>query len=730
MLKELDLKAVYNSGDDNLVKDFFVPSLSSANEYCRSVGYFSAQVLYYVSEGLTGLIENRGKMRLIVGTQIEEGDEKAILDGYDARDILQNKLNNEIDNWSKEIPKDHYFWERLSSLSWLIENNFLDIKVAIKRSGIYHEKIGIITDGVGDKIVFQGSANETVAGIHPAYNFESLDVYKSWNTAFEEHIEIHTNKFERLWKGTHNHNGLLVLDFPIASKERLLKKRIKTTLMSSSMEVDSWNEIVKRNQENKEKEDIPSKSAKPRVPDQVGDNQFSMRPHQKEALEKWRDSSFQGILELCTGSGKTITAIYGLVKILQQSRSKRLFVVIAVPFINLADQWCDELGIFNIKPIRCYDSQSLWLSKLESSVRRFNGGSEDFVCTVVVNKTLRGEVFREFIGKVEDSSSFLWIGDECHNHESKGIFDALPENADLRLGLSATIENCKRISEYYGESVMQYSLENAISDGFLTPYEYFPHVVSLDEEESEKYISLTQKIAPMEAARQNGSSFDDKYLNLLYGKRADLLGNVKNKLIYLKSLLSKLDKPIKNTLFYCSSTQGALELGEDSNIGIEDLRQIDAVTTLLWESDWKISRYTSREGRNERKSIMKNFKDGSTHALVAIRCLDEGVDIPAVDTAFILASSSSSKQYIQRRGRVLRKSPGKDKARVHDFVVILPNENLEYASYHKSLLKKELRRVMQFSAGSLNPDFSKDTLSDMCEEAGIEIDFFEGELSN
>ncbi len=725
MYRELDLKAVYSSGEDDLIKDFFVPTLSGAKEYCRSVGYFSAPVIFYVCEGLTGLIGNNGKMRLIVGTQITEEDERAILEGYQAREIIQDKLNDEIDSWNKEIPKEHYFWKRLSSLSWLIENNYLDIKVAVKRQGIYHEKVGILTDLNGDKIVFQGSVNETVAALHPSYNFESLDVYKSWNPAFEEHIFIHTKKFENLWNGKSKNTNLLIVDFPLASKEKLLKNSNRKLFSSASMEVDTWNKLVEKSR-SEEKESLESlEKSLPRVPEKIGGVDFKIRAHQTQALIDWRESGYRGILELCTGSGKTITSIYGAVKIFQQSRKKRLFLVVAVPYVNLADQWCEELAKFNISPIRCYDSLQIWMNKLDVAVRRFNSLALDFACVVVVNKTLQSIIFREFISRVQDSESFLWIGDECHNHDGVSIFQCLPENTSLRMGLSATIENTKRIQDYYGSSVSRYSLEDAIRDEFLTPYEYYPHIIKLEEDEVEAYVNLTKKIIPLESARQKGSSYDERALSVLYGKRSDLIGNANQKLVYLHSLINSFKEPISNSLFYCSSTHGAVDWSEDVEVTIQDLRQIDAVTSILNENGWKVSRYTSREGRKERFSILENFKSNRTHSLVAIRCLDEGVDIPAVDTAFILASTTNSKQFIQRRGRVLRRAEGKNKAVIHDFVVLLPNTSMDLANYHKSLLKKELDRVLSFSKSSLNPEKTEDVFASICEEAGLVFDFYE-----
>jgi superfamily II DNA or RNA helicase len=699
VLQDLEIKGVYDSEENDPVGDFLVPVLSTAVCYDRAVGYFSAAVFYYLSEGLSALIENKGKMRLLIGSGVSEEEEKAILEGYKLKS-LEQRLEDEIKSW-KEIPEDHFFWKRLSCLTWMIENGYLDVKVAVRRHGLYHEKIGIVKDGCDDFIVFQGSANETFNALNPLYNFESFNVFKSWNENMrEDHCLPHVRKFEKLWNN--KYSSTLTVDFPEAVRERLVetvkRNHSSGTLLTSNFEIEYWNRLKER-LDKPEGRDVNGQEELPRIPSLINGKVFKLKLHQELAIKNWQSNNFRGIFELCTGAGKTFTSIYSICRLFDSSKSNKLFVVICVPYINLADQWQDNLKVFNINPVRCYGNFSEWHSRLQGVVNLYSRDKLQFACVVVVNKTMKSSSFYNII-KTVPGSSFLWVGDEVHHHDSENSIKYLPENAKLRLGLSATIENCKRIKNYYGDVVAEYNLKNAIEDGVLSNYKYYPQLVYLNRSEVDDLIEIETKIMPLEAMKANGHSFDEGNLNILYSKRNNIIGNAEDKLSRLGKIVDKQKVKETPTLFYTSTT---INEEDEDEMFQSDYRQIDKVVKILKNKGLKVSRYTSRENKSERVRILDSFKSGNVDCLVAIRCLDEGVDIPAVGTAYIIASSSNSKQFIQRRGRVLRLAEGKEYAFIYDFVVAFEPRNKLEEKILKRLLKSELKRVNDFADQSSNP---------------------------
>ena len=451
----------------------------------------------------------------------------------------------------------------------------------------------------------------------------------------------------------------------------------------------------------------------PRTPEQLNGSPFEIKDHQREALNAWQaKGDFQGIFDLATGAGKTITSIYGIV---QMSKAVAgLTVVIAVPYQNLADQWCEVLGEFNITPLQCYVSKANWIDELRRRVLDVRNNATPFEAIVVVNRTLVTAEFQDAILSIPPSK-LLWIGDECHHHGSEALASALPQNARYRIGLSATPihylddQRNARLKAYYGDVVFTYSLERAIREHVLTPYEYFPEIVSLTDEEADEFVQLSDEIARQFARGDKSGGKPGPGLTALLMKRARIVGSATNKLSALERCLAG-QKPISHTLFYCGD--GRVDVDSDYGDGDGDgdvdepetisLRQIEAVSRLVDRIGWKVSHFTSREGRREREQILQAFRVGLIDGMVAIRCLDEGIDVPACSTAYILASSRVPRQFIQRRGRILRRSPGKKLARIFDFVVVLPEGAHDGSGAARKLIQAELKRVAEFASLAVN----------------------------
>lgn len=700
MLRDLRLKGVYKSDQDDILRDFYFPALSVANRYDRAVGFFSASTLSHAAQALTAFIAGGGTIRLIVGTFSDQADIEAVKEGLRLKELSDN-LGQTFIAELDEVANNELFEHRFKALSWLVAQGRLEIRIALRPRGLYHDKVGIISDAAGDSIVFAGSANESASALLPTLNYESIDVFPAWRLELSDWHEPHRASFERLW--ANKSRGTVVIDVPTALKDRLLDV---AATMERPPDPQRELEIEARLRASAEEGAVASRPRGPSVPETVNGVPFQIRDHQREALTAWQaKGDFQGIFDLATGAGKTITAVYAVVQMAKAIPG--LTVVIAAPYQSLADQWCEILETFNIRALQCYVSKANWYDELQKKVLDVQTGSTSFEAIVVVNRTLKTAEFQSTIARIP-RSQFLWIGDECHHHGSESLASALPQNARYRIGLSATPEHYldeernARLKAYYGDIVFSYTLKQAIEDKVLTPYNYYPHLVALTDGEAEEFIALSDEIARLFAREgQSARSKPSHGLTTLLVRRARLIGSAVNKIPALQAVLAGRP-PESHALFYCGDgrveyNDGDEEDEKDDNDDSLPLRQIEVVSRVLDDLHWKVSRFTARESRREREEILQAFRIGLIDGLVAIKCLDEGIDVPACGTAYILASSRDPRQFIQRRGRILRRSAGKSLATIHDFVVILPEGTLDPTGAARKLISTELKRVAEFS---------------------------------
>ncbi|WOH75548.1 DEAD/DEAH box helicase family protein [Bradyrhizobium sp. NDS-1] len=683
MLKDLNLKAVYQSDEDDLLRDFYIPALSQSVQYDRAVGFFSGSMLSFAAQGISAFVAGNGRMRLVVGGELDEEDVAAIQSGYDTR-ILSEKIGRQLLRVLDNVDDD-LFQTRIELLSWLVAGGHLDIKVALKRRGMYHAKVGIMRDANGDGVVFQGSANETVYALLPDFNFETMNVFPTWRPELAAHFEPHVAGFERLWKN--RSPGTVVIDFPDAVRERFIRIAKRSRVADTDTERALWEEALQRY--------MPSPArSQPSLPKTLGGRPFAIMPHQRRALEAWRASDCQGILALATGAGKTVTAIYAAVQFFKQTN--RLCLIVAVPYQSLADQWVENLRIFSIQAFACYGGTARWRDDVAQALHLFEQGAAPFICLVVVNKTLTGEVFQHLLKNIP-GDRMLWVGDECHHHGSVSNAASLPDQAQLRLGLSATpdhylnAEANLRLNRFYGRVVDTYDLRQALEDGVLTPYRYQVELVDLTEDETDRYLELSERIGRLIGRSPARLGEGNPELDRLLFERARVLGGASNKMNVLDRLL-RGQEPTAHTLFYCSDA--STDSDEDNSA---PQRQVEAVSQRLHDLGWRASRFTAREATYERRMILDGFRLGDLEAMVAIRCLDEGIDVPACQKAFILASSRNPRQFIQRRGRILRRSPGKHFAEIVDLMVRIPDGLVERSDVERALLEEELKRVAEFA---------------------------------
>jgi DNA phosphorothioation system restriction enzyme len=690
MLKSLSsqLKTSYRTGRDDLVEGFYTPCLQQSILYRRAAGYFTSSGLALAARGVASLVKNGGRMRLVASPVLEEADIEALRAGSEDREsILRRVVARNLGEIEDLIVRD-----RLAALSWLVANGSLEVRLAIRRSedgglaaGIYHEKMGIFSDQNGDHVAFSGSANETASGL--VTNFESIDVFCSWDDP-QQRVPAKISDFNELWENTAP--GVEVIEFTAVSQD-LLRRYAPPPNTS-----------------------VADERPRPRGPLNLRKNP---RNYQQEAIQAWIEAGCKGILAMATGAGKTLTSLHALNRVAEQGP---LVAVIACPYINLAEQWVRELKESGIDhPIRAYGSTAQWRSQLEAAMTAMQFGHRKFLPIVVVNRTFLSKTFQSLL--CPDAIPHLLIADEMHNLGATQLREHLQPSIRYRLGLSATPERhldeegTQVLFDYFGNVVYEYDLARAIREETLCTYDYHPVLVELTEEEAAEYEELSKQIGRLMAKKSYAEPMSTQ-LQFLLLKRARLLAAAEGKLPALMRVISDLnraDRKIEKALVYCGDGKV-----EDTNEDDALIRQVDAAVRLLGlEAGLRVARFSAQESKEERESILNGLKREHLDAVVAIRCLDEGIDLPDVRMGFILASSTNPRQFIQRRGRLLRRSPGKDRAEIWDFIVSPPDLKglVEDSVFNieRKLVARELIRVQEFCQTARNRDHANAALLDL-----------------
>lgn len=669
--RELDLRVSYRSDIGNIVDLFYTPCLERAVSYRRAVGFFTSSGLAAAARGLASFIQGAGTMFLVASPHLDEADCKAITIGYEARyDIITRSLLRGLETEMDDLVKD-----RLATLAWLVAHERLEVKIAIKKIkpgysfpiGIYHEKLGIFADADGNKVAFSGSSNETAGGLID--NFEAVDVFWSWDDP-QGRVALKENNFEELWNN--RTSTLEVIPFPQAAYARLLQFK---------------RDQPPRTDPESDRSKMRGTTSK-RVPSGFGiPQEVKLRQYQETAIEAWFKNDCRGVFEMATGTGKTVTALAAAARLFQTE--KALAIVILAPFIHLVDQWDEVATTFGLVPLKCYENSSSWTETFSDRVTDLNIRARKVFCAIATHDTASRPTFIQALGNVR--TSLLVIADEVHHLGAESLSRGLPATAKFRLGLSATPERwfdpegSRVLTDYFSRTVFSFPLQQAIAEGYLCHYEYCPQLVTLDDDEVERYEALTTQIARLWGHSQADEQAQTR-LGFLLRERADVLNCARNKVAVLRHLIQDPEN-LTHTLFYCAPGQ------------IDDV-----VRLLAGDLRMRVRRFTAEESRHERQGLLEEFDAGDMQALVAMKCLDEGVDVPATKTAFILASSSNPREFIQRRGRILRTHPHKRRATIYDLIAVppQPKRGSPVSESERSIIRRELSRFKEFASAADN----------------------------
>jgi superfamily II DNA or RNA helicase len=691
-LQSFNFPPFLNTSEADIIADFFVPALGASVRYDRGVGFFSAGWLRVTAEGMAVFARNSGRARWVTSPVLSKEDWQALQLGEAARydEELRRAIERNLDDLEQALERD-----TLSALAWLVADGILDFRLALPRNklerGDFHDKFGIFTDAEGNQVSFNGSYNDSIQGTR---NYESIKIFCSWQPTFAPLVQADAERFERLWNNSDP--NVQVFDLPEAARARIVRLRTQDRPYPEP----DWEKL-------RLMREIPPlyevrRPAQPCVPSHI-----ALRDYQTQATEAWFSHGCQGLLEMATGTGKTITALAGSARLYE--REGRLAVVIAVPYQHLVDQWQEEAQAFGYQPVLAYQSKANWIDVLNGQIVEFKGGYRDFISVITTHTTFISPEFQGSVVRL--SGPVLLIADEAHHLGAERSRQNYPQNIPFRLALSATPDRwfddigTAALRAYFGKTVFAFPLEKAIGVS-LTPYYYYPHLVPLTDEELERYEELSVKIARL-INREDEEG--QQALKMLLIRRADLLNKAENKLDALSDLVDTQDA-IRHALFYCAPGQ------------------IDDVLRLLgWEKGMLVHRFTAEEDPPQRQRLLADFAKGDLHALVAMKCLDEGVDVPSTRVAYILASSSNPREFVQRRGRILRQSPGKEYSVIHDLIAVPPtawsaSRDSPTFQAERSIIRRELQRFKEFANPALNKHQALDVIWDIAHRYSL-LDF-------
>lgn len=683
-LCDINIKKLYRTKQDDYVNMLISPALQESTRYDRGTGYFTLDSLAELASGLIPFIRNGGNIRVITSVELNEKDIDIIKAGLILQDdIIIKHIHERV---IEQVSDDDVLID-LDLITNLIAAGRLSIKIAYMPDGIYHEKIGIIGDDCGNALYFSGSANATVSGLKR--NWESVLVLTTW-WGDDELIADQEEYFESLWNN--DVDGIQIMDFPDAEKNMLLQ----TYKVSS--DIDSA--INRKNNKGKAAEKSNIKQ---------------MYPYQKIAVDQFAQNGYSHFFEMATGTGKTFTSVQAIKR--AYAELGQLSVIILVPQIDLQTQWAAALldeGIssgyiggyanaaesdynFNACLINCFDETS---------------------CNVLISTY--DTFFNKYYGKCSAlGRNKLIIVDEAHNLSPNQI-KRLPKSFPYRLGLSATPERynpneTQQIIDYFTRtriSPFKYTIDEAIEEGFLSHYLYYPLFVHFSPEDFETYRNYTKKLL----YALNEDPVDHQKVKDILTKRSSVVKKSSSKLEKLGDMIGKYD--FRNSVVYC---------GHGKDYQTEE-SIIDSVTRILAvDGKYSVSQFTSHTA--DRARVLKEFENENFDVLVAIKCFDEGVDVPKLDKIYIMASEALSRQTIQRRGRVLRKcrESGKTIAHIYDFIV-LPPEGVYDGIGVRNLVKNEMVRAFEYARLADNDDV-KITLSSISDEYGISAEDEEYEFT-
>jgi len=710
MLSNKEFKYRYSTGRRDLPFDFFELAFSNSTKFDMGLGYFSSASFNILSSGIAHFISNGGKMRLYINQHLNEED-YIILQNNDIVDFEEYILNSFYSLKNTLSQRDEHFFK---CISYLIQSNRIEIKIVVPRDGgLAHEKFGIFSDENLDKVAFTGSLNLTAAAL--TRNLETIECTCSWKgTDSKERIEISEQDFTEIWDGKTNN----VLVFPA--------KKFCQEIVKSYPNIDSnellleENEIIKKLYRKPAIEDEilhSSITREPHFPDKYPEG---ARPYQTQAYEEWRKNGKQGIFAMATGTGKTITSLNCA---LQEYKIEGIYqLLILVPTIALVEQWIEEIALFDFKNvITVFSENPKWKQQIVKLVGKVTRGKKVSFVIISTYQSFINNDFQQVLPQLP--ANLIIIADEAHNIGSdsvRAIFRTL--HIKRRIALSATPnriyddEGTAELESFFNDKppyVFNFPMSQAINEGRLMKYCYYPKIVYLnDENEMPDYVSITEQLMWLFDSSTGQFKDSQKARNLLM-LRKRILHKADDKMRVYNEIINEIGC---DSLKYCfvyvpegnkvfDSDEAILYSNTDLDANQENyeesiLDKMLQITKATFPST-TCNTYTGKNNKKERKAILRGFENGQINVLFAMKCLDEGVDVPRAEYGIFASSTGNPRQFIQRRGRLLRLHKDKTFAHIYDMVVVpnfhSPSYSKEFWKMERNLVKGELTRVAYFA---------------------------------
>lgn len=725
----------YRTGSQYEPFQFYLDALLESKSFDLLLGYFSSSAIRVLSLGFAKFITSNGKMRMIVNDILSEQDKEAILNGQS--ETFKSPPLNFTDLNSLRSTLDEYGIHFFQCLSWLIANNRIQIVVIKPKNGkgISHYKSGIFGDGE-NKVGFKASCNFTSYGL--LENLEEIETYLSWeNGRSSKFIKNQSEYFEKIYSGKADFVEYVdVSQVQIAIRDEFGNKDINELLVQEAdLLAKKRSSPVNKRVEKilfKAEEKVEKYLLEPRFPYPEGP-----RAYQQEAYANWVSNDRKGIFAMATGTGKTLTSLNCLLNIYQTS--KKIRSVILVPTIALVDQWKKECLKFNYRNIITVSSRENW----NNSIAFFNTASQFIDASFIIIVTYASFQKDKFQSHFELlPKDTLLIADEVHNMGSPSMTKLLSDiHLNLRIGLSATpsrkydMVGNEAIETFFNDRppyIYSYSMKKALDSKWLCKYSYFPHVVYLIPEELDQYIKYSKQLLkyfdPVLKSYKNS-----KEVEFLLLARKRIIHKAFNKKGAFKKILAdefKSRGTLQYTLIYVpEGLETNYDEQDDSADLTDEINLINEYTKVVSQTDPSVmvKQYTSNTANRE--TVIKDFENGIIHVLTSMKCLDEGVDVPRSELAIFCASTGNPRQFIQRRGRVLRLHKNKTHAIIHDLVVVpMVADNESTFEMERSLVKKEIERVVDFCDLSMNKIDTYDELKSVLSYYNINLNDFSQDL--
>lgn len=665
--RDIPLDISYKSVGEESFSQILNPLLSCTKNYKRSVGYFSSSALDFIGDGILELARRGGKIMLATSPQLSADDIFAIQSGYKAREIVERCFLSEVQSALNDISDAN-----AKMLYMLVKEGIVDIKIVTRQNGIYHDKLALLEDFDGNIIACVGSNNETGSGYN--YNYEKIRVYKSWND-YEGRIADESKEFESIW--SNDNSDLVVYDFMSAFENEVLCRYEKKGIYKNDT------------------------------------SKYKMRPYQIEAKDKWNENEHRGFFVMATGTGKTITSLYSIKEFVLNNK---IFTVIAVPYKHLVSQWAEDVKEFfpdaaiHVVHGEIKNAETQIYASYLQALKNYR--------PIIVITTIKSFLLERYVN-LYDKIDFdrLLIVDEAHNFANQ-ISDDLSIKYPYKLGLSATPvfgtdeEKTNRLLSWFGGQVVDLPIEKALGK-YLVNYEYHPIFVNATENDEKKFSKATTlMLSGIDLVRNK--IIDEEKFTLGYRGRLRAISMAEEKHERIAEIFSNIEDK-DHTIVYCSDGRSLFDGKQDEMRHLEYILQLINMSCLTSVGSGKASKFTATEDIQERMQLIDSFNKGYIEYLVAIRCLDEGINIPSIKSALILSSNDNYREFVQRRGRILRLYEGKKIAHIYD-VIVLPSIS------NKAFAEIEFRRYYEYSRLALNKDYLIDMLEHYLSEYDLSYD--------